>query len=117
MPGGRILPTREFDLPSLRDMNADVAIAIDTLDFGSRDVAPMRKLRTQLKLQDGRLQLEGLQADVAGGHMAGTSGLDGTTDVARWNADLRFSGIDIAAGCEDWRGRRLKGRVARLCDG
>jgi uncharacterized protein involved in outer membrane biogenesis len=107
--GGRILPTREFDLPSLRVMNADVAMAIDTLDFGSRDIAPMRRLRTQLKLQDGQLQLEDLKADVAGGQMTGTSGLDGTTDAARWNADLRFSGIDIAAWLRGLQGSPTKG--------
>jgi AsmA family protein len=95
-PGTRILPTREFDLPSLRDMNADVAVAIDTLDFGSRDIAPMQRLRTQLKLQDGRLQLTDLQAEVGGGRVSGTSGLDGSTDSARWHADLGFTGIDIA---------------------
>ena len=34
-------------------MNADVAVAIDTLELGGKGVAPMRQLRTQLKLQDG----------------------------------------------------------------
>lgn len=92
----RILPTRQFDLPSLRDMNADVAVAIDTFDFGSPRIAPMLQLRTQLKLQDGRLQLEGLHAELAGGHVSGSSALDGTADTARWQADLRFDGIDIA---------------------
>ena len=94
--GPRILPTREFDLPSLREMNADIAVAIDTLDLGSKGIAPMRQLRTQLKLQDGRLTLDGLRADVAGGQMKGMTVLDGTADVARWEADLRFDGIDIA---------------------
>jgi len=94
--GPRVLPTREFDLPSLREMNADIAVAIDTLDLGGQGVAPMRQLRTQLKLQDGRLTLDGLRADVAGGQIKGTTALDGTADVARWQADLRFDGIDIA---------------------
>lgn len=94
--GPRVLPTREFDLPSLREMNADIAVAIDTLDLGSRGIAPMRQLRTQLKLLDGRLTLDGLRADVAGGQMKGMTVLDGSADVARWQADLRFDGIDIA---------------------
>lgn len=94
--GRRVLPTREFDLPSLREMNADVAVAIDTLELGSKDIAPMRQLRTQLQLQDGRLTLDALRADVAGGQLKGTTVLDGSADVARWQADLRFDGIDIA---------------------
>lgn len=95
-PGARVLPTNEFDLPSLRAMNADIAVAVDTLDFGSRDIAPMQRLRTQLTLQDGRLQLADLQAEVGGGRMSGTTTLDATADTARWFADLGFTGIDIA---------------------
>ena len=94
--GARLLPTREFDLPSLREMNADIAVDIDTLDLGSKDIAPMRQLRAQLTLQGGRLKLENLHADVAGGHMKGTTVLDGSTDVAHWQADLRLDGIDVA---------------------
>jgi AsmA family protein len=101
----RVLPTRGFDLPSLRAMNADMAVAIETLDLGSQDIAPMRRLRTHLTLQDGRLKLADLQAEVAGGRMSGTTELDGTADVAKWKADLRFDGIDIAK----WLRRLQKG--------
>jgi uncharacterized protein involved in outer membrane biogenesis len=94
--GQRILPTHEFDLPSLSEMNADIAVAIDTLELGSKDIAPMRQLRTRLKLQDGRLTLDELHADVAGGRIKGTTALDGKADAARWEVDLRFDGVDIA---------------------
>jgi uncharacterized protein involved in outer membrane biogenesis len=94
--GERVLPTREFDLPSLRAMDADVAVAIDVLDLGSTQVAPLRSLRTQVVLNNGRLQLQQLEAQVAGGRVWGTSGLDGNGEVALWNADLRFGGVEIA---------------------
>ncbi len=94
--GERVLPTREFDLPSLLAMDADVAVAIDALDLGSSQVAPLRGLRTQVVLDDGRLQLQKIEAQLAGGRMWGTTGLDGTGEAALWNADLRFSGVEIA---------------------
>ncbi|MEO7854155.1 MAG: AsmA family protein [Rubrivivax sp.] len=94
--GKRVLPTREFDLPSLREMNADVAVAIDVVDLGSEQVAPLRRLRTQLRLQDAKLQLQEMEAEVAGGRLWGSSGLDGSGEAALWNADLRFNAIDIA---------------------
>ena len=93
---GKVLPQREFDLPSLRAMDADVAVAIDTLDFGSTALAPLQAVRSRLLLQDGVLQLQGLQADVAGGKVAGSTRLDGRDKTARWDLDLRVTGLDIA---------------------
>ena len=93
---GKVLPQRQFDLPSLRAMDADVAVAIDTLDFGSTALAPLQAVRSRLLLQDGVLQLQGLQASVAGGKVAGSTRLDGRDKTARWDLDLRVTGLDIA---------------------
>lgn len=93
---GKVLPQRRFDLPSLRAMDADVTVAVDELDFGSEAVAPLRRLRSHVLLQAGVLQLQDLQAEVAGGRFGGSTRLDSTTTPARWGADLEFSGIDIA---------------------
>jgi AsmA family protein len=96
-PGpGRLLPQRRFDLPSLRAMDADVAVLIDVLDLGSQALAPLQAVRTRLLLQGGVLQLQGLQAGVAGGQVAGNTRLDGRGEPARWDLDLRVSGIDMA---------------------
>ena len=92
----RVLPQREFDLPSLRAMDADVQVAIDELDFGSQALAPLHDLRTRLQLQGGVLQLQQLSAEVAGGRFRGNSQLDATVEPARWDASLRFNGIDVA---------------------
>lgn len=92
----RVLPQRKFDLPSLRAMNADVAVAIDELDFGSTAVAPLRGLQTRVVLDGGVLRLEDLKAAVAGGRISGSTQLDSRSDSARWAAKLRFAGVDAA---------------------
>jgi uncharacterized protein involved in outer membrane biogenesis len=91
-----VLPQAVLDLPSLRSMDADLQVAIDALDFGSDAVAPLQGLQTHLLLQAGVLQLNALKAQVAGGHFAGSARLDSTIEPARYSADLRFEGIDIA---------------------
>lgn len=95
-PPGRVLPNRKFDLPSLRAMDADVQVAIDELAFGTDDVSSWRLLRTRLRLDAGVLRLQGLQASVAGGSFGGDMRLDGNDDAALWQADLRFSTVDVA---------------------
>ena len=94
--GGKVLPQRRLDLPSLRTMDADVQVAIAELDFGSTAVAPLKDLQTQLLLQGGVLKLLALKATVAGGQFSGSTSLDANADPARWATDLRFGGIDIA---------------------
>ena len=93
---GRVLPQRRFDLPSLHAMDADVQVEVEELDFGSDALEPLRDLRTRLVLDAGVLQLQELNADVAGGRLHGNSRLDARLDPARWEADLRFGAIDIA---------------------
>lgn len=92
----RVLPQREFDLPSLRAMDADVQVAIDELDLNTGALAPLRSLRTQVELQGGVLQLKALEMAVAGGRISGSTQLDGRGQPARWAARLHFSGVDVA---------------------
>jgi uncharacterized protein involved in outer membrane biogenesis len=77
-------------------MDADVAVAIDRLDLGSTALAPLQAVRGRVLLQDGVLQLLGLQAGVAGGQLAGDTRLDGRGDSAHWRLDLQAEGLDIA---------------------
>lgn len=95
-PAGRVLPQRRFDLPSLKAMNAEVQMTLATLDFGTPAMAPMREVKTLIRLEGGVLQLNELQASVAGGRVQGTTQLDANASPARWKARLQFSGIDIA---------------------
>jgi uncharacterized protein involved in outer membrane biogenesis len=92
----RVLPQREFDLPSLRAMDADVQVAVDELDLATVALAPLRSLRAQVELQGGVLQLKALDMAVAGGHISGSTQLDARGQPARWAARLHLSGIDVA---------------------
>lgn len=93
---GRVLPQRRFDLPSLKAMNAEVQMALDTLDFGTPALAPLRDLKTLIRLHGGVLHLEQLEATVAGGRVKGNTRLDANASPARWKAQLSLAGIDIA---------------------
>jgi len=94
--GGKVLPQRRFDLPSMRAMDADVQVAIAELDFGSESLAPLKDLQTHVLLQGGVLRLQALKASVAGGQFSGSTSLDANADPARWATDLRFTAIDVA---------------------
>ncbi|HEY6511498.1 MAG TPA: AsmA family protein, partial [Burkholderiaceae bacterium] len=95
-PGRRVLPQQRFDLPSLRAMDADVELAIDQLVLSTNAVNPLRNLRTRILLDDGVLELQKLQAQVAGGRLNGSTRLDGRVEPARWAAQLRFGDVDVA---------------------
>ena len=92
---GRMLPSREFDLPSLRAMNANVLIDIDNLDLGSNILEPLKPFRTHLVLSDGVLTLREVEARTAQGRMSGMVQLDGRHTLALWTADLRWNGVRL----------------------
>jgi uncharacterized protein involved in outer membrane biogenesis len=94
---GRVLPQREFDLPSLLAMNADVQVAIDELAFGTSSLRPLRAVRTHLRLEGGVLRLDDLRAEVAGGIVTGSTRLDATRPVAEWQATLNFDGLEVSS--------------------
>jgi uncharacterized protein involved in outer membrane biogenesis len=93
---GRMLPQREFDVPSLRAMDADVQVAIDELVFSTGAMSSMRGLRAHVLLNRGVLELQQLKANVAGGQASGNTRLDSTATPPKWGAQLRFGGVDIA---------------------
>ena len=95
---GRVLPDREFDLPALRAMDANVLIAIDNLDLGSSFLEPLKPVRTHLVLADGVLTLRDLDARTGQGHLGGIVQLDGRNAQALWKADLRWDGVRL----ESW---------------
>ncbi|MBX3618804.1 MAG: AsmA family protein [Rhizobacter sp.] len=102
----RVLPDKEFDLPSLRAMDANVLMAFDRVELGQLFALPLQPLKTHLTLQDGKLRLDDLVARTADGNLRGSVALDGTRDVALWRADLRWSGVKL----ENWlRQQRAKG--------
>ncbi|WP_239236553.1 AsmA family protein [Candidatus Nitrotoga sp. BS] len=97
-PGGRVLPAKEFDIPSLHAMDADIRLDIDKLDLGTNALLPLQALATQLVLKDGRLALNDIEATIAKGSLAGMFKLDAETNNAKpiFEADLRLKNVDLA---------------------
>jgi len=94
----RVLPDKEFDLPSLRAMNANVLMSFDRVELGALFALPLQPLKTHLTLQDGKLQLNDLVARTADGNLTGNVLLDGSGKIALWQTDLRWSGVKL----ENW---------------
>jgi len=119
-PSARVLPDKEFDLPALRAMNANVIFDFDRVELGELFALPLQPLKTHLTLQDGKLRLSDLVARTADGNVAGDIALDGTGHVAFWQADLRWSGVQLEKWVKQARANdappyvsgRLVGRAA-----
>lgn len=95
---GKVLPDKPFDLPSLRAMDADVGINIDNLDLGSEILKPLRPLRAHLVLSGGVLRISDIDAKTAQGQLTGMVQLDGREDIALWDVDLGWTGVQL----EQW---------------
>lgn len=97
-PDGRVLPQRAFDVPSLRAMNATVALRFERASLGALFAQPLAPLHADLKLKSGVLTLSDVEARTAGGRLGGDVKLDGNADKLMWNASLNWSGIKL----ESW---------------
>jgi uncharacterized protein involved in outer membrane biogenesis len=93
---GRVLPDRQFDIPSLKAMNADVGVQLAVLDLGTDALEPFTPLHARITLQDGVLDLRDILARTSMGQVTGAIGLDSRPALPAWNADLRWSGIQLA---------------------
>ena len=92
---GRVIPDREFDIPSLKAMNANVGVQLAVLDLGTTALEPFQPLQGRITLQDGVLHLQDLLARTSAGEVRGLIGLDSRPANPKWNADLRWSGIQL----------------------
>ena len=94
--GERVLPQREFDIPSLAAMDADVTLKLDSFFLGTPQLESLAPLDGRVRLHDSRLSVADLLARSAGGEVRGGFTLD-ARDVKRprWDADLRWSGIQL----------------------
>lgn len=92
----RVLPVREFDLPSLRAMDADVQVAIDEFELNTPVLAALEPLKAHVRLERGVLTLSDIDARTAGGAVGGRTVLDATKEPPAWQADLRLSDVDLA---------------------
>lgn len=94
-PDGHVLPAREFNIPSLRAMNADVRINLRKLDLGTGLLSDLTPLQGHITLKDGVLNISKLLARASGGEVRGDIGLDSRPAQPRWDIDLQWSGIDL----------------------
>ena len=94
-PSGHVLPQREFDVPSLRAMNANVKVRLARADLGSLFRQPLEPLQGDLSLEGGVLKLSNLVARTSGGELKGTMGMDSTQALPLWSADLRWAGVEL----------------------
>lgn len=91
----RLLPQRDFDLPALHRMDADVAVRLTRVELAGERLKPLEPLEGRLQLANGVLQLTGLKARTADGELTGQVRLDARPDPPRWKADLAWSGIRL----------------------
>ncbi|SEL06742.1 AsmA family protein [Roseateles sp. YR242] len=94
----RVLPDKQFDLPSLRAMDADVAVNLDRFESGTALLQAAQPLRGRIVLQDGVLDIRDIDARVARGQFAGRIKLDGRQPTALWEVRLRVTGVHL----EQW---------------
>lgn len=96
-PSGRVLPQREFDIPALAAMDADIAVAIEQFDFGTEQLAKIEPLQARLTLSKQELALADILARTADGTLRGKIRLDARPRHAtpRWEADLSWSAVQL----------------------
>lgn len=99
-----VLPRRDFDLPALRAMDANVLLDFARVDLGDAFATPLQPLKAHLRLTDGRLAITDIDARTADGSVAGTVTLDGAERVAQWRADLRLSDVRLERWLRQNRG-------------
>lgn len=95
---GRVLPDRQLDIPSLKVMDARVAIALSQLDLGTANLAPLAPVNASLVLENGVLNLSDIHAGIAGGEMSGMARLDSRPELPQWTIGLDVRGMAI----EQW---------------
>lgn len=94
-PPGQVVPEKEFDIPALHAMNADVKVRLQRAELGQLFRQPLAPLEGDLSLDAGVLKLTNVLARAAGGEVKGKLGLDGTQENPLWTVDLRWAGIEL----------------------
>lgn len=95
-PEGKVFPEREFDIPSLKMMNADVKVDLQRADLHTSLLEPLQPLRGRVRLDAAVLSIDDLLAHTSGGDIRGHLALDGrVTDKPRWSGDLHMAGVQL----------------------
>ncbi|MBL0420143.1 AsmA family protein [Ramlibacter sp. AW1] len=89
----QVLPRAPLDLSRLRSMDADVRFAADRV-VDAKPV-PVDRLSVHVRLQDGLLQLEPLDAGLAGGRLTGSFRVSGRQKPAEFALQLQVRGLNL----------------------
>lgn len=125
---GKVIPSRPFDLASLRVMDADVRIDIAELNLNTPLLEPLRPLRGHLLLAGGVLALTDLDARTADGSLRGELGLDGRQAPGLWHAGVHWADVrlerwihqtplDGQVAAPPWIAGRLNGKAVLKGEG
>ena len=113
----KVLPSRPFDLASLRKMNADVMIDMQYLDLKTRLLEPLKPLQAHLQLNNAVLTLKKIKALTAGGQLTGDMGLDGRGSKALWDANLAWNGVRLEKWVKQKRAEGLPPYISGRLNG
>lgn len=91
----KVLPSRPFDLASLRKMNADVMIDLQFLDLKTSFLEPIKPLQAYLQLKNAVITLKNIKGSTADGRLTGDMGFDGHGSEALWNTNLAWNGVRL----------------------
>ena len=91
----KVLPSRPFDLVSLRKMNADVKIDMQYLDLKSTFLEPLKPVRANLQLNNAILTLKKINALTADGRLIGDISFDGRRSKALLETNLDWNDVRL----------------------
>jgi uncharacterized protein involved in outer membrane biogenesis len=98
-PSGKLFPDKQFNIPSLQQMNADVRVDLLRADLHTARLEPFTPLKARVGLKDGVLTLDDIDASTSGGQLRGQLVLDGRqVKDPKWTGDLRVAGVAL----EQW---------------
>jgi uncharacterized protein involved in outer membrane biogenesis len=113
VPGTDVIPESRLGLERLRGLDADVSLAVGTVTGG-----PLRLANVEVHavLDDGRLRLDPLGMDMAGGRIDGTAEIDGSREPPALTLDLdagrlRLERLLADAGLEGQGKGAVSGRL------
>lgn len=91
-PGGRLFPSRKYDLSKLRAMDADVRLRATRV---TSPTLPLESMDAHLFIDDGQLRLDPLDFAVAGGEIASKIRLDARASPISGAIDVRAKQLDL----------------------
>ena len=113
----KVLPSRPFDLASLRKMNADVKVNMQLLDLQSSFLEPLKPLQAHLTLNKAILTLKNINASTAGGNLKGIISLNGSGKTALWNTNLKWNNVMLERWVRQKRDKSLPPYISGKLNG